>query len=241
MKLSRLLEMNLTLALGLTVLSVSAEAAAPERMISASGLCTHSVVPDRGSINIVAMSQDLDLQKASRKTTDAYEKLKSAVQKLNLKDLELSTSEYDLSEINEWQKDRSVFKGFRARMGLSVTTSEISKLGEVIAVAANEGLHEVSGLRTFLSDAKTESEKESCLEHAVENARAKASRMAKAANGRLGKVISVVETGSSLPQPPVQRMAMGMAMDKAEMASTANVDAGTQKIGVSVDVAFTLE
>jgi uncharacterized protein YggE len=233
--------MNSLSLIALFVLCASSADASVERMVAASGTCTKAVVPDRGSLNVTANVQDMDLQKASKKATDAYDKLKSAIQKLNLKDVEISTSEYDLSEVREWEKEKSVFKGFRARMGLSVTTSEIARLGEVISIAANQGLREVGSLRTFLSDKKSEDERANCLESAVDNARAKASRMAKAANVKLGRVLTINESGASFPQPPMPRMEMAMAKGMAmDQASTA-VDAGTQRLSVSVDVTFGLE
>ncbi|HVK62068.1 MAG TPA: SIMPL domain-containing protein [Bdellovibrionales bacterium] len=225
--------------LAISVLISSTQAFALDRIISTSGTCTKSVVPDRGSITVVANVQDMDLNKASKRATEAYEKMKAAVQKLGLKDVEIKTTEYDLSEVREWEKERSVFKGFRARMGLGVETSEINRLGEVIALAAKQGLREVGQLQTFMSDKKSAEERESCLEDAIGNARSKASRMAKAANGKVGKVIAMVESGTMMP-PPVLRMAKAEMM-AADAPAGASVDPGTQKLAVSVDVTFSLE
>ena len=116
---------RILLIAGILIASASPNAEAFDRMIYSNGACTKAVVPDRGSITVVATNQDMDLQKASRKSTEAYEKLKAAVRKLNLKDEDLATSEYDLSEVREWEKEKSVFKGFRARMGLSIAETMV--------------------------------------------------------------------------------------------------------------------
>ncbi|MES2854401.1 MAG: SIMPL domain-containing protein [Bdellovibrionota bacterium] len=228
-------------ASALTLVSSLPAHAAVERIVVVNGICSKSVVPDRGSINVVATTQDLDLQKASKKTTEAYEKLKGAVQKLNLKDVEISTTEYSLSEVRDWEKEKSVFKGFRARMGLGITTSEIARLGEVIQLAANQNLKEVGALNAFLSDAKIQTERESCLEDAIANARSKATRMAKAAGGKVGKALVVVETGASVPQPRLMESQAKASFAGAMSDAPPSVDAGQQKLTVSVDVTFSLE
>jgi len=214
------------------------------RMVSVNGACLRSVQPDRGSITVTAQNLDFDLQKAAKKTTEAYEKLRKAVQKLGLKNLELSTSEYDLSEVREWEKDKQVFKGFRSRMGLTVTTTEISRLGEIIVIAGAQNLREVSRLQTFLSPEKQKVERETCLEEAVKNARAKADAIAKAAGARVGRVLTVNEgsSGGNEAQPFYARM------DKANLAGAPeresappNVEASTVKISVEVSASFGLD
>jgi uncharacterized protein YggE len=206
------------------------------------GSCLRSIQPDRGSITVTSQQQDSDLQKASKRETEGYEKLRQAVQKLKLKDVELRTSEYDLQEIHEWQKNRSVSKGFRARMGLTVITSETTRLGEIIAIASQLGMREVSQLQTFLSPEKQKAERETCLAEAVKNARAKADAIAKAANAKIGRVLHVVEGAQTAneAQPVYAKMQTAMAEDSARQAPP-SVETSTVKISVEVSAAFGLD
>lgn len=210
------------------------------RFVSVNGNCLKSVQPDRGSITVTADVLSQDLQSSARKATESYERLKSAIQKMGLKNLELNTTEYSFQEFREWEKDKNVFKGFRARMGLNVSTSELARLGEVIALAAKEGIREVSGLSTFLSAEKAKAEKEACLEEAVRNARSKAETVARAANAKLGRVLTVSEEGAPPPQPVPIRQYKMEAMAAADM-SAPTVVAGPQKMSIDVAVSFALE
>lgn len=222
--------------------TANAQTMAFQRSVSVTGNCLRAVQPDRGSLVVTADVQAQDLQTAAKKSTETYERVKKAVQKLGLKDLELTTSEYNFQEVREWQKDRNVFKGFRARMGLSVSTSEISRLGEVIALAANEGVRDVSSLNTFLSLEKSKIEREACLEDAVKNARSKAETIARAASSKLGRVLAVSESGAA-PMPPPAPMFKAAMRGMAEDASVAapGVDAGPQRISIDVSVTFGLD
>lgn len=210
--------------------------------VSVTGNCLRSVQTDRGSITVTADVLSKDLPSAARQATEAYERVKKAVQKLNLKNMEISTSEYNFQEVREQEKNRMVSKGFRARMGLTVSTSEISRLGEVITLAAKEGIRDVGSLNAFLSPEKQKVEHEACLEEAVKNARSKADVIAKAASSKLGRVLGVQENGGGFAPPPMPMRFKGrfeMAAD-AEMASP-SIDAGPQRISLDLNVVFALQ
>jgi uncharacterized protein len=212
------------------------------RSVTVTGTCIRSTLPDRGAVTVVADVLAQNLQEASKKSTEQYEAVRKAVQKLNLKDLELSTSESSFQEEREWRSDKSVFKGFRARLGLRVSTSETSRLGEVIAIAAKQNIRQVSGLSMFLSPEKTKVERESCLEEAVRNARAKAETVAKAASAKIGRVLTVTE---GVRQEEVvrpfgvdKRMAMGVAEDASQAPM---IETAAEKISVEVVASFGLD
>ena len=239
--------LGVVVSLSTLTLGAQSEAQAQERgyvrSISVSGQCLRTALPDRGSITVTADNRDKNLQTATKKTTESYEELKKAVQKLGLKNVELQTSEYVVDEIREWEKDKSVFKGYRARMGLQVTTSEFARLGEVIAIASNQSLKEVGSLRTFLSDEKNREERTACLEEAIGHAQIKAAKMAKAAGAKLGRVLQLQEEGASNPQPPTPMYEARMlksAMNDA-MPAPPSVDAANQKISLSIQAVYSLE
>lgn len=212
------------------------------RAVSVNGQCLKMVPADRGAIVVTADIQDKDLQQAIKKSTQSYEAVRGAVQKLGLKDAQLTTSEYNVQEVRDWEKDRSVFKGYRARMGLQVATSEISRLGEVIAIAAKLGVRDVGALRTYLSEEKTKRERESCLEMAITNAQSKAARMAKAASAKLGRVLTMTEEGAEAPNPPIMHMkSANVEMEASADMAPPSVDASSERISVNVNVTYGLE
>ena len=232
--------------LALTLLAVvlsGASAQALDRTVSVTGTCLRSAIPDRGSITVVSDFLNPDLQVSSRKATESYETVKKAIQKLNLKDVELSTSEYSVNEIFEYQKDKQVSKGFRARMGLLVVTSETGRLGEVIAIAAKAGVKDVGQLRVYLSDDRNRTEREVCLETAIQNAQSKAQRMAKAAGAKLGKVISLNEEAYSASAPSPMPMFSNMMKSRQESdgQESPTTDVASQKLQLSVQAVFQLD
>jgi uncharacterized protein YggE len=196
-------------------------------------------VTDQASLILTADYQEPELTDAIRKATQAYSRASDAIRRLGLADLDLRTVEYSVSEVREWEKDKSVFKGFRARMGLRVSTSDIAKMGDVITIAAREDIHDVSELNTFLSSKKLRSEEELCLKDAAANAHDKAEKLASALGTHVGPVVSITEeqTPPVRPQPP--RPLMRTQNLTAEVAPPP-VESGTQDVNVSVTATFGL-
>jgi uncharacterized protein YggE len=224
-------------------LLITAAARATDRTVSVSGQCLRTAFPDRGSLVVTPDFQDKDIKVATRKAAESYEKIKKEVQALKLKDIELQTNEYSVNELVEYVKGKPVSRGYRARMGLQVTTSETARLGEVIAIAASNSVKDVGALSTFLSDEKSRSEREACLEEAIQHASAKAARMAHAAGARLGKIVTLVEEQGYSPQP-VRPMFMEKSMALSAEAAPApapSIDSSSQKIQLSVNAVYSLD
>jgi hypothetical protein len=158
------------------------------RTVSVSGNCIKKVSPDRGTVTLVAQYTEKTAQVASQKAMATYEKIRQAVQKMKLKDLELQTSEYSVQEQFDYVNNKSVSRGMRASLGLQITTSEISKLGDVIALSQTLEINRVTDLSTFLSAEKSKETREDCLVEAIKNARSKAEKMAESAKAKVGNV-----------------------------------------------------
>lgn len=225
----------------ITTLALSMNASASERKIAVSGQCTRSTTPDRAEIQATASFRNLDMKTAIHEATQAYEKALTAVKKLNLADLEIETSEYNVHDIREWEKNRNVFKGYEARIGLRVSTSSVSQLGQVMSISAENGLKEVGQLRMYLSEAKLNSEKSMCLKIAAEHAQQKAKELASALGAKVGQVDSIQEEGAKVePIRPIEGMMMASDISAKRMIPP-SIESGKQQVSTAVNVVFRLE
>jgi len=221
------------------------QARASDRLVSVTGTCQRQVVPDRGSLRLTAQAQDRDLKTATRDATRIYESMKEAIKKLSLDDMELTTSEYSVEEVREWEDNRSVSKGFRARMGLEVTTSAVQRLGEVISIASREGVKDVGALTSFVSHTKLRTEQTACLEEAAKEAKQRAEKLAAALGADLGPVVSISEGGGEdfppHPRPMPMMMARAEAPDAAEKMAPPSVEPGKREVRVQARVVFSVK
>lgn len=216
-------------------------AQASDRLITVTGTCHRIITPDRASVILTAEDQNKDLKIASQKASETYARVRTAVQKLGLEAVELKTVEYSLNAVREWVKDREVMKGYKARIGLSVSTSQTQRLGEVLAIAAREEIRDIGKLSAYLSDDRLQSEQFACLKSAAENARAKADRLAASLNVHVGETVSVNEGVPPPPNPPTPMMSetMNFKSSMREMAPP-SIEAGQQPLSLTVLVTFSL-
>lgn len=212
-----------------------------DRMVSVAGNCFRSVTPDRGSITLTAESTDAGAGTASQKAIEQYNKIRERVKKMNLKNLELETTEFSVNEDFDWANNVRKSRGFRARMGLRVVSSETTRMGDVAALAAELKVREVSGLQSSVSPELMRSEREACLEEALKNARAKAEKLAKISGMKLGNPFQISEEGSSAPPRPYAMAAERAMMKMSDDGPAAPVvEAGVSKLSVTVHATYEL-
>lgn len=179
--------------------------------VSVTGRCQKEVQPDRVSLTMGARYTEKDAGTASKKASATYESLRTEVKKLNLKDLKMQTANYSVTPEYDYSTPKRVFKGYTATIGLEIETSEIPRISELFALTSKLGLQDVSGLSTSLSTGLSKTERDSCLEVAVKEAKVKAEKMSAAANLKLGDLISLNETAPTVSYdgaPEMKSMAM---------------------------------
>lgn len=166
--------------------------------------------------------------------------LKAKITALKLADAEFKTTNYNVTPIREWEKEKMVDKGIRASMTLEVTTSEIARLGEAMVEASKAGLENVGAMTMFLSLEKSQAEYLKCLDIASKDARKKADQLGSKLGFKVGDVLSVIESPAQMPGPtPFPER----AMMKSSMADAApvSVDAGSQNFATNIQVTFKIK
>lgn len=212
------------------------------RRITVRGTCLRSVTPDRGSVTLTAKTKDRDAGVVIGRATDLYNKLLERAKSLNLKGAEFETSQYSVHEEFDWSNNKKTSSGFSARISLTVSTSEIKRLGELIKIGADLKLEEGGNLFTFVSDVKMREEKESCLEEATQNAKKKAEHIARGAGVKLGKPYLLNEEGTTLPPPPqIYGGFKERAMMSEASSAPAQIETKDLKISVQIEASYLIE
>lgn len=220
---------------------VSSAWARDPNQIQVQGNCQLKVTPDRGSVTFTAENQSKDQKEAVNKTNEQIEHLKKKIHTLDLPHLELQNTQYQVLPIREYEKDRYVDKGLRAILSLEVTTSDISRLGQVMAEASKLGVQNVGSLKTFLSLEKSKKEYLNCLDIAAEDARGKAQKLAHKLGFKIGDVMNLIET-PTLPRGPVMTMDGGGAgMLKSAMVAPTTIEPGHMDFSTTLQVTFEIK
>jgi hypothetical protein len=124
--------------------------------------------------------------------------------------------------------------GYQASLQVRVTMKDVEKIGDIIAAASDGGATDIQGPNWTLSedsDARAQA-----IEKAVADAKVRAEVMAKAAGKTVGEVVSLSESGVSVP------IIYGESRAATDMAAGApEIQPGTLDITASVTVVFELK
>lgn len=213
--------------------------------ITTTGECVAGFQADRMRVSIEIKSNDKDAATAFKKVTEDYKKLSDTIKKLNLTDLEVKTTQARLSEDYEWVGNKRVNKGFLGQAGLSVITSDFHSLGKIMSAFKPQNSNiDSQNFFTFTSTAKAKEVYESCLEKAVDNARAKAEKLARASQVKLGLPSTITEGSEPLNHPSQfnRNQSKLMAVESASIATTdLSAEIGREEMSVKVQVTFEIK
>lgn len=219
---------------------ISSSVMASSSFVNVTGRCQMKVIPDQASLSFTAESLEKDQQKAVAKMTAQMNSLTEKMKALKLKDTILETSGYNVYEQRDWENNKMISKGYRASLTLTVTSSDITRMGEAISEGSKVGITNVGNLRTFLSLEKEQAEYLKCLDIAAADARAKAEQLTRKLKAKLGDVLEIFERAQSSRPAPVYERAM-MSLKSNSDAAPVSVEAGEQVLSTQIEVKFSLK
>jgi len=173
--------------------------------------------PDTAILTISVVTQGkraLDAQQENATRTEAVVRaLKTAAGA----GAEVKTSGYSLQPQRMYREGQPpTITGYEARNSVTVTTSELPKLGNIIDAAAQAGANDVAGIAFTLRQDRPA--RDQALKEATREAMSKAQVIAQALGGRLVSIAEVLEEGFQRPPQPVYQAEAFMA--KRDLAST---------------------
>lgn len=168
-----------------------------------------------------------------------------AVKAFGVAEVDIQTQQINVYQMQETERpglkmmppvDESRVKlgQWSASNSLSVTLRDVEKASKLTDILNNSGANNVYGPNFQLDTSKKAGNE--LLELAVADARVKAEQMAAASGAKLGRVVSIVEGGQSMPVYSLMRAESA----KADMAVPAPVEIGTTKISKTVTVVWSL-
>lgn len=124
--------------------------------------------------------------------------------------------------------------GYRASNEVTVKFRDIKSAGKILDALVAQGANQISG--PMLGIDKPEQAMDEARVAALASARARAELYAKASDKRVGRILSISETGNM--QVPMMRMRAQGGMVAADSTS---IEPGQQAVSVSLMVSFELE
>jgi len=193
--------------------------------------------PDTAIITIAVVTQNRNAISAQQDNAAKTDAVVRALKAAAGSGAEVKTSGYSLQPQRVYKENQPpTITGYEARNSVTVTLSDLTKVGAVIDASAQAGANDVSGIAFTLRQDRQARDR--ALSEATREAVSKAQVIATALGGRVVRIVEVQEEGFQ-QRPPVPVYQYETAMAKANVATP--IEVGTLDISSRVQVIAEVE
>lgn len=187
--------------------------------------------PDQSIVRVAVMATGEDATTARDRLAENVSRMREALRQAGIDDDQVRTAFFDIDQDYRETREGREPAGYRAIQAFEVTLSNVTRTGEIIDVAVNNGANRVDGVEFTLADDTRSELRADALRAAVSNARVDANVLANASDLEIVGV-RAVSTGEGGFTPHRTEV----AMEAADAATT--VEPGPVTVTASVTVTY---
>lgn len=218
-------------------LSACNPVSAPQRTFSVSGHGEARGAPDIAMVSTGVRTQAATAKEALKANTAAMEQVFKAMKGLGIADKDMQTSNFSVQPIYEPYREGQVnpqrIVGYQVFNQVTATVRDLSRLGEALDTFVSAGSNELQGI-SFSVD-KPEPMRDEARTEAIKDALHKADIMTKAAGVKLGRLVTMSESGGMRPMPAAPMATMARAEKSVPVAP------GEQILDADVNLTFEIQ
>ena len=193
--------------------------------------------PDTAIVTVSVVTQNRQAIAAQQENAAKTDAVMRAVKAAAGSGAEVKTSGYSLQPQRVYRENQPpTITGYETRNSVTVTLSDLTKVGSVIDAAAQAGANDVSGIAFTLRQDRQARDR--ALSEATQEAVSKARVIAQALGGRVVRILEVQEEGFQ-QRPPVPMYQLEVAMAKQSVATP--IEVGSLDITSRVQVIAEVE
>jgi len=204
----------------------------------AHGIGKASAAPDKAMINLGVTESGTTVLEAQDKTNKAVSNILNGLEELGVEEKDIKTTNYSVRpEYSELGRTQTV-SGYVVTQNIEVKVP-IDQANKAVDTATTNGANLVGSISFVLDDETLEKLRNEAREEAVENAKASAEGLAKAAGISLGKIINVQESfDGGGPVPMMRAESMTIDIDDGEQIAPTTITPGESNVEVSVKLTY---
>lgn len=208
------------------------EGTTPDRTITVNGMGSVSLTPDIARIFIGVQTESEEATAAVERNNSQTQAVLDALQSAGIAEEDIRTTDFSVFPRQERDRDGNVISTtYVVQNTVRVTVRDLDKIGQTLDAVVQAGANNITGIQFDIADRAAATN--AALEAAVEDARARATVLAKAASVTLGEVQSI-NTLSAAPLFPVQRLS-------ADFAESGAVPIQPGELDMSLEVTVVFE
>jgi uncharacterized protein YggE len=206
--------------------------------VSVTGLGRVNLTPDRAMFTAGVQTVAPTLAAATQENGTRMTAILSALKAAGAAERDLRTTGLSIYPQQAQQGEGRPLRivAYQVSNSVTVTKDEPSAVGRLLEAAVNAGANSVSGIQFTVSDPTRG--RDTGLQAAFADAKAKAELLARAAGRSIGRALAITEGGAPHQMPvPMMRM----RNQEMAMAASVPVESGTEDITFTVSVMFELQ
>lgn len=195
--------------------------------------------PDTAILTLSVVTQNRTALLAQQNNATQVDAVVRALKAVAGPGAEVKTSGYSVQPQRVYKEGQPpVITGYEVRNSVTVTTSDLTKVGAIVDAAAQAGSNDISGIAFTLRQDR--SARNRALSEATDEAVSKARIIASALGGKVVRIVEVQEEGfQQRPPTPVYQYEMSAGMQAAKVATP--IEVGSLEITSRVQVIAEVE
>jgi len=194
-----------------------------------------TAIPDIGQITVGIQTENDDVNIAQEENIEQFNQLVAALKAEGIAEEDLKTSSYNVYPRYDYIEGEQILRGYEVTQSLTIKIRDLDNAGNVITVASQNGVNQVSGL-SFTID-EPEQYREEAREEALANAREKARELADLMGVTLGRIVSFSESASG-GQPPIPFYNEFAQDGRGGGVSAPDFEAGSEEVVVIATIEY---
>ncbi len=206
-------------------------------MITVSGEGKVSVTPDIAEISFgVQTTQQRTAANAMKNLSESMNAIFDAVQKAGINTKDITTENFSLNPVYNWQTGTQTLLGYQATQNLRLKIRNLDIISDVVTAATDAGANQAGNIVFTVDD--PEGKRAEARKMAIDQAKQKAKVLAQQLGVTLGDLKGFTEGSTGAPPVP---MLMRDSMAGAEGMKALPLPAGDQDLVVDVSVTYELK
>jgi len=218
----------------------------PERIISFTEQGKVIAKPDIAKVSFSVITQGIEAAAVQTENNQKMQKVIDFVKKQGVADKDVQTTNYSLNPQYDYTWCRKSSKDYTTcppkivsytlTQAVSIKIRDFTKINTIVGGLTNAGANEISNITFTLDD--PENYKNEARIQALNKIKERAQLLSKETSLKLGKIVSVSESGIS-PSPIYRDLKA--TVGSAEAPSAAPIETGTQEITVTLTVSYEIK
>jgi uncharacterized protein YggE len=214
----------------------------PPQVASGISVVGAGIVLAQPNIARITLGTEVFDQSLSNAQAEAARRMDAVVAKLKaagIPDTDIDTVSFNINPQYDFRdQNQPVLRGYQVQNLVEVKTTNVSALGSLIDDSVSSGATRVFGIRFEASN--IEDLKNQARDQAMQNARAKAEQLARAAGVSLGRPTSIEESDTG-GVTPIRALAAGQAAAPAAAAPPTPIQPGELQVQTIVHVIWSIQ